>query len=82
MGIGRCRFDGCPGDQIKAAGQEEIVESAWFPIVPLWGTPRGGCDGAYVQPGLRPVDGGLPAPRARVESAKANPVTGGERRRR
>jgi hypothetical protein len=57
-----CRFAGYPGDQIKAAGQEGIVECAWVPIVPLWGTPRGECDGAHVRPGLRPVDGGPPAP--------------------
>jgi hypothetical protein len=43
-----CRFAGYPGDQIKAARQEGIVESARVPIVLLWGTPRGGCDGAHV----------------------------------
>jgi hypothetical protein len=63
-----CRFAGYPGDQIKAAGQEGIVESAWVPIVPLWGTPRGGCDESHVRPGLRPVDGSRPAPCALVES--------------
>jgi hypothetical protein len=42
------QFAGYPGDQIKAAGPEGIIESAWVPIVPLWGTPRGGCDGARV----------------------------------
>jgi hypothetical protein len=41
MGIGHCRSAGYSGDQIKAAGQEGLVESAWVPIVPLWGTPRG-----------------------------------------
>jgi hypothetical protein len=62
MGMRDCRNAGYPGDQIKAAGQEGIVESAWVPIVPLCGTPRGGCDGAHVRPGLRPVDEGPPAP--------------------
>jgi hypothetical protein len=80
MGMGHCRSDGYPGDQIKAAGQEGIVESAWVPIVPLWGTPLGGCYGAHVRPGFRPVDGDPPAPRARVESGKGNPVKGAERR--
>jgi hypothetical protein len=42
IGMRRCRFAGYPGDQIKAAGQEGIVEFAWVPIVPLWGTPRWG----------------------------------------
>jgi hypothetical protein len=48
MGMRYCRFAGYPGDQIKAAGQEAIVESAWVSIAPLWGTPRGGCDGHRV----------------------------------
>jgi hypothetical protein len=43
-----CRFAGYHGDEIKAAGHEGTVESAWVPIVNLWGTPRGGCDGAPV----------------------------------
>jgi hypothetical protein len=34
-----CRSAGYPDDQIKAAGQEGIVESAWVPIVPLGGRP-------------------------------------------
>jgi hypothetical protein len=74
MGMRHCRSAGYPGDQIKAAGQEGIVESVWVPIVPLWRTPRGGCDGAHVRAGLRPVDGGPPAPRARVENGKGNAV--------
>jgi hypothetical protein len=82
MGIRHCRFAGYPGDQIKAAGQEGIVKSAWVPIVPLWGKPRGGCDGAHLRPGHRPVDGGAPAPRARMQSGKENTVKGAERRRR
>jgi hypothetical protein len=52
------RFAGYPGDQINAAGQEGIIESAWIPIVPLRGM-----HGAHVRPGLGPVDGGPPAPR-------------------
>jgi hypothetical protein len=47
-GMRRCQLDGYLGDQIKVAGRKGIVESACVPIVPLWGTPRGGCDGARV----------------------------------
>jgi hypothetical protein len=43
--------------------------------------PRG-CDGAHVRPRLQPVDGGPPAPRARVEIGEGNTVKGAERRRR
>jgi hypothetical protein len=82
MGTRCCRFARYLGDQIKAAGQEGILESAWVSIVPLWGTPREGCDGAHMSPALRPVDGGPPAPRARAERGKGNTVKKAERRRR
>jgi hypothetical protein len=79
IGMRHCRSAGYPGDQIKAVGQEGIVESAWVPIVPLRGTPRGACDGAHVRPGLRPVDGGLlPPPRAGGKREREY----GERRRK
>jgi hypothetical protein len=77
-----CRFAGYPGGPIKAGGQEGIVESAWVPIVPLWGTPCRGSDGAHVRPGPRPVDGEPSCPPARVESGKENAVKGAERRHR
>jgi hypothetical protein len=47
-GMKCCRAVGHSGAKSKPRGREGIVQSAWVPIVPLWGTPRGGCDRAHV----------------------------------
>jgi hypothetical protein len=59
-----CRSAGYPGDQVKGAGQEGIVESVWVLMVPLWGTPRGGCYGAMCDQDFGASMGALLPPRA------------------
>jgi hypothetical protein len=81
IGMRHCRSAGYPGDQIKAAGQEGIAESAWVPIVPLWGTPTGDAMTPVCDRGFGPSIGVVLLP-ARVDSGKGNLVKGAKRRRR
>jgi hypothetical protein len=81
IGMRHCRFAGYLGDQINAAGQEGIVESAWVPTFLCGGRPAGDAMAPMCDQGFCPSMEAL-LPRARVESGKGNTVKGAERRRR
>jgi hypothetical protein len=54
-----CRFAGYAGDQIKAAGQEGIVESASVPIALCGGRPAGDAMAPMCGRGFGPSMGAL-----------------------